>query len=122
MIGAIVLTSLTSVFLSTVQQDERLSAEVSEQVSVAIGAGIDFVSSDQIGAAARDAGLDADTSEVLVENYETAQLQSLRLGLLAAALLVLVGVPSTAHLPHPPKSSTQTDSEAPPPSSSDPRE
>lgn len=100
LIGAIVLTSLTSVFLSTVEQDERLSAEVTEQVGVAVGGGVDFVSSDQIGDAAQDAGLDESSSAALVEDYDLAQLQSLRLGLLAAALLVLVGVPSTAHLPH----------------------
>jgi len=115
LIGAVVLTSLTSVFISTVQQDERISAEVSQQVGIAVGGGIDFASSDQIGAAAQDAGLDADTSEALVQNYETAQLQSLRLGLLVAALLVLIGVPSTAHLPHTLKSSKDTDSEDPPP-------
>ena len=115
LIGAVVLTSLTSVFISTVQQDERISAEVSQQVGIAVGGGIDFASSDQIGAAAQDAGLDADTSEALVQNYETAQLQSLRLGLLVAALLVLIGVPSTAHLPRTLKSSKDTDSEDPPP-------
>jgi len=115
LIGAVVLTSLTSVFISTVEQDERISAEVSQQVGVAVGGGIDFASSDQISAAAQDAGLDADISEALVQNYETAQLQSLRVGLLVAALLVLIGVPSTAHLPHTLKSSTSTGTPDPPP-------
>lgn len=99
LIGAIVLTSLTSVFLSTVEKDERLSVEVADQVGVAVGGGVDFVSSDQIEAAAEDTGLDETSSAALVEDYEIAQLQSLRLGLLAAAVLVLVGVPSTKYLP-----------------------
>ena len=114
LIGAIVLTSLTSIFVSTVEQDERLTSAVSEQVGVAVGGGIDFASSDQIEAAAQEAGLDADTSDALTENYEAAQLQSLRLGLLAAALLVLVGVPSTAHLPHTLRSSEGAGSKPPP--------
>ena len=35
---------------------ERISSSVAEQVGVAVGSGIDFVSADQIGTAAREAG------------------------------------------------------------------
>ena len=42
-IGAIVLTGLTSTFISTVEHDTRISAEVSTQVGVAAGSNTNFV-------------------------------------------------------------------------------
>jgi Na+/melibiose symporter-like transporter len=102
LIGAIVLAGLTSVFVSKIQTDERISAEVSAQVSVAVEPGIDFVSSDHIQAAAEQAGLDDATSAALVDDYEEAQLQSLKAGLLAAALLAMVSLAFTRELPHGP--------------------
>ena len=46
LIGAIVLIGLTSTFISNVQNDPRISAEVSAQVGVAAGSNTNFVSSD----------------------------------------------------------------------------
>jgi EmrB/QacA subfamily drug resistance transporter len=102
LLGAIVLSGLTTGFVSNISTDERISSEVSEQVSVAIGSGIDFVSADQVGAAAEEAGLDEPTTEALVDDYESAQLQALKVGLLAAALLALLSLAFTRDLPHGP--------------------
>ena len=57
-IGAIVLAGLTNTFTSTIERDPRISAEVSAQVGVAAGSGINFVSSTQVETAAQQAGLD----------------------------------------------------------------
>ena len=100
LLGAIVLSGLTTAFVSNISSDERISAEVSEQVGVAVGSGIDFVSADQIAAAANEAGLDEQTTDALVEDYESAQLHALKAGLLAAAFLALLSLAFTAHLPH----------------------
>ena len=53
-IGAIVLIGLTNTFTSTVTHDSRISAEVSNQVGVAAGNGLTFVSSDQVESAAQE--------------------------------------------------------------------
>ena len=100
LLGAIVLSGLTSAFVSNISSDERISSAVSEQVGVAVGSGIDFVSADQIGAAAQEAGLDEPTTEALVDDYESAQLQALKTGLLAAAFLALLSLAFTRDLPH----------------------
>ncbi len=100
LVGAIVLSGLTGVFVSKIQKDERISQEVAAQVSVAAEPGIDFVASDQIDTAVRQAGLDDATSEAIVDDYEQAQIQSLKAGLLAAALLALVSLAFTKDLPH----------------------
>ena len=100
LLGAIVLSGLTSTFVSNISDDERISSAVSEQVGVAAASGVDFVSSDQIQAAAQEAGLDEPTTEALVDDYESAQLQALKTGLLAAAFLALLSIASTKNLPH----------------------
>jgi EmrB/QacA subfamily drug resistance transporter len=101
-IGAVVLAGLTGAFVSKIESDARISTEVSTQVSVAAGSGVDFVASDEIRAAAAQAGLDEATTNALVDDYEQAQLGSLKAGLLAAALLALISLAFTAELPHAP--------------------
>jgi MFS family permease len=100
LIGAIVLMGLTSTFISPVQLDPLISADVAAQVGVAAGSNTNFVSSDQIHKAATEAGLDSAQSTALVEDYEVAQLRSLKAGLLAASLLALLSLCFTRELPH----------------------
>ena len=111
LIGAIVLAGLTGVFVTKVEQDDRISAEVSAQVGVAVESGVDFVDSSQIEQAVQEAGLDEETSTAIVDSYESAQLQALKTGLLAAALLALLSLAFTKDLPHEAKSEEQPDSE-----------
>ncbi len=99
LIGAIVLTGLTSVFLSNIESNPAISDKVASQVSVAVGTGIDFVSTDQVEAAAQDAGLDEATTTAIVDDYQDAQLKSLKAGLLVAALLALASLLFTRDLP-----------------------
>ena len=67
---------------------------------MAVGGGIDFVASDQIDAAAQEAGFDATTSAALVADYEEAQLQALKAGLLVTLFLTLGALLTTRDLPH----------------------
>ena len=99
-IGAIVLIGLTNTFTSTVEQDSRISNEVASQVGVAAGSGLSFVSSSQVESAAKTAGLDQAATAAVVDDYETAQLRSLKAGLLGAALLALISLAFTRELPH----------------------
>jgi Na+/melibiose symporter-like transporter len=111
LIGAIVLAGLTGVFVTKIEQDDRISTEVSAQVSVAVESGVDFVDSAQIEQAVQEAGLDEATSTAIVDDYESAQLQALKTGLLAAALLALISLAFTRELPHEAKSEDQLDSD-----------
>ena len=100
LIGAIVLSGLTSAFITNVSTDERISAEVSAQVGVAAGTGIDFLTVDEVQTAVDDAGVDEATASAIVDDYSQAQIQALKTGLLAAALLALLSLPFTRDLPH----------------------
>ena len=100
LIGSIVLIGLTSSFVSNVQHDPRISAEVAAQVGVNAGSNVNFVASTEIESAAKDAGLDPATTAALVDDYEQAQLLALKAGLLVAAFLALVALACTGELPH----------------------
>ena len=80
------LTGLTAGFLAKIQADERVAPEVAAQVSVAAGSGVDFVASGDIESAAQAAGLDDATTPAVVDDYEQAQLNALKVGLLRRRL------------------------------------
>ena len=99
LIGALVLVGLTGTFVTNVQQDDRVPDEVAVQIETATVAGVDFVASADVEAALVAAGLDAATTQAVVDDYEQAQLRSLKAGLLAAALIALVSLAFTRDLP-----------------------
>jgi MFS family permease len=99
LIGALVLAGLTSSFISTVEDDPRISPEVAAEVSLALESGGDFVASSAVEDAALAAGVDEATTAAIVEDYEQAQLRALKAGLLAAALIALVSLAFTSDLP-----------------------
>jgi hypothetical protein len=57
-----------------------------------------------VQAAAEKAGLDQAATAAIVDDYGKAQLRSLKVGLLTAALLALLALMSTHELPHDPPS------------------
>ncbi len=99
LIGAIVLMGLSSTFISTVNNDPRIAKDVAAQVGVAAGSNTNFVPADELQTAAKEAGLDDAQTTALVQDYEVAQLRSLKAGLLAAGLLALVSLGFTRELP-----------------------
>jgi MFS family permease len=99
LIGAIVITVLGLAFVSNVEDDPRISEEAAQQVGIAVGGGVTFISADQLQTAATDAGLSEPEVDALVEQYESAQIRSLKLGLLVAAAMALIALPFTSGLP-----------------------
>lgn len=99
LLGAIVISGLVAAFSSNIAQDQRVSAEVEQQVHVQVSAGGTFVASDEVRESAAEAGLPPDTVEALVENYEDAQLTALKTAFLFAGFLVLASFWATRRLP-----------------------
>ena len=85
--------------MANIEDDGRISDEVARQVNVAVGSGIDFVDVEQVQTAVDDAGVPEDEGDAIVEDYAAAQLQALKAGLLAAAVLALISLASTGGLP-----------------------
>jgi MFS family permease len=99
LVGALVLAGLTTVFVNQIVDDPRIAPEVAEQVGVAAGDGVDFVASDDIARAAGEAGVEPAVVDAIVDDYEHAQLQALKLGLLVTGVLALISLVSTSGLP-----------------------
>jgi len=98
-IGSIVLTGLTNGFVSTVEEDERLDEALRTELVAAAEGGVDFLDADDVERRLAEAGLAEDDVAVVVDDYADAQLDSLRVGLLGAAGLALLGLVVTKHLP-----------------------
>ncbi len=99
LIGAVLITGLITSFSSDVSSDPKISAEVNQQVGVALEGQVSFVSSDQVRTAADEAGLDPATTDALVQHYSDAQLKALKTALLAAGFIVLAAFFTTGSLP-----------------------
>jgi Na+/melibiose symporter-like transporter len=106
LIGAVLITGLITSFSSDVSSDPSISAEVNQQVGVALEGQVSFVSSDQVRTAADEAGLDPTTTDALVEHYSDAQLKALKTALLAAGFIVLAAFFTTGSLPRRPADAT----------------
>jgi EmrB/QacA subfamily drug resistance transporter len=106
LIGAVLITGLITAFSSKVEDNPRISADVSQQVGVRLEGQVSFVDSDQVRAAATDAGLDPATTDAIVESYSDAQLRALKTALLAAGFIVLASFFFTGPLPSRPADET----------------
>lgn len=99
LIGAIVITGLASAFATNVQSSPELSRSVQDEVSVRLESSVSFVSTDQFEQGARAAGVPADETKALVDDYESAQLSALKVGLLACGFIALASLLATRNLP-----------------------
>jgi EmrB/QacA subfamily drug resistance transporter len=99
LLGAIVISGLIASFTTKVADDPRISADVSQQVEVKMSAGGSFVPAADVRAGAERAGLDAASTDAIVESYEDAQLNALKLAFLFAAFLTVGSFWATRRLP-----------------------
>ena len=99
LIGAIVIGGLVNAFLDNVQTDERVDAEVVASVETALTGEVSFVASDDVAAGLKRTDVDEETASALIEGYEDAQLQALKVGLLAAGLIAFGALALTTNLP-----------------------
>ena len=121
LVGAVVIAGLSASFVSIVSNDERISTEVVAAVTVELADGAEMMASEDLAVALEDTSLDAETQDALVEDYEVAQLQALRVGLLVSAIVALVALMFTRELPSrrpeprqaPLEEDADTDEEAP---------
>ena len=98
-LGAVVITGLIASFSDNVAANPRIADEVHAQVEKRLSAGVSFVPSSEVEAAAARAGVDRATTAALVESYEDAQLEALKTAFLFAALLVVASFFATGNLP-----------------------
>jgi EmrB/QacA subfamily drug resistance transporter len=99
LIGAIVLTSLTTTLVDKVESDPRVSDAIEQQVTIEVADGVPFLSSGQVSTALSEAKVPEAEADALLESYEESQLQALKIGLLVVAFIVLASFAATGGLP-----------------------
>jgi MFS family permease len=99
LIGAILLGALIGSFQVRIQDNPAIPAETRAAVTQATEEGIDFVPSAEVARILEDSGLPPAEVAAIVDGYEEAQLDALKLAMLTAAALALLGLLFTRRLP-----------------------
>ncbi|KIZ16055.1 MFS transporter [Streptomyces natalensis] len=99
LIGAILIGALVTAFTHEIADHPKISDQVREQAGIAMEAGVSFVSTDEIRAAAERASLPPAEADAVVDSYAQAQLNSLKTAILTAAAITLVSFVFTRNLP-----------------------
>jgi len=97
--GAVLIATLSSSFLTGVQQNPAVPAEVKSKATVQLAGGVPFVSDAQLKTALDKAGVAPDTASVIVDENATARLDGLRSSLSVLALIALVALVFTRGIP-----------------------
>ena len=97
--GAILIAALTASFLTGISQNPDVPKDVSSQATVELSAGIPFVSDAQLETALKDAGVDEQTTQAIVDENEQARVDGLRSALALLAIIALIGLFFTKRIP-----------------------
>jgi MFS family permease len=99
LIGAVLLTGLTTGFHERVLADPAIPSSLQQQIVNGTEEGLPMVSQAQFEAAVEEAGLPRTQQESLVAYYNESQIDALKRALLAASMFVLVGLWFARSLP-----------------------
>jgi EmrB/QacA subfamily drug resistance transporter len=99
LVGAVVISSLTTLTIGGVQESPALSEPTKQEITSALGSGVEFVSDDDVEAALTEAGLPPPEREEVADVYATARLDALRNGMVILSVFVLVALFIAALLP-----------------------
>jgi MFS family permease len=90
--GSLLIASLTSAFLSNIQQDPAIPSSVKEQAQTELAGGVQFVSDADLEAALEEANVAPETAEAALDANADARLAGLRSALAILALLAIVAL------------------------------
>jgi MFS family permease len=90
--GAVLISTLTSSFLTGIQDNPAIPEQLTSQAQVELAAGVPFIPDDQLSAALADAGVDKNTATAIVAENEKARLDGLRSALSVLALIALIAL------------------------------
>jgi MFS family permease len=98
LVGSILIASLVSNFQTNVLADPALT-EISKELSTQAEVSANFVTVDQVAAAAEQAGLSAEQVAAITEQYADAQIMALKTAFAAIALFSLLALWYVGSLP-----------------------
>jgi MFS family permease len=100
--GAVLISALTSSFLTGIKENPDVPHNLSSEASVQLATGIPFISDADLEKALEDAGVSAKASAAIVDENASARLDGLRASMAVLALLALLALFLGGRLPDAP--------------------
>jgi hypothetical protein len=97
--GAVLISALTASFISGIQDNPAVPAEVSSQAEVKLVGGIPFVSDADLETGLDQAGVPQPTADAIVKENADARLDGLRTSVALLALVALISLFFTRKIP-----------------------
>ncbi|MEU7511399.1 MFS transporter [Streptomyces sp. NPDC042898] len=97
--GSLLIASLTSSFLASVEQNPAVPDSVKSQATTELQSGIPFLSDAQLESALDDAGADAEQTQQVLDANAAARLDGLRAALAILAFAALIALFFTQRIP-----------------------
>jgi EmrB/QacA subfamily drug resistance transporter len=97
--GAVLIGALSASFLTGITENPDVPKQVSSQATVQLASGVPFVSDAQLEAALQDAGVDAHTSQAVLDTNEHARVDGLRSALVLLALVAVIALFFSRRIP-----------------------
>jgi len=107
--GSILIATLTSAFLTNVDQSSAIPSSVKSQAQVELAGGVPFISDADLEAALDEANAGSETTDAALDAYGDARIAGLRSALAILALLTIVALFLAQRIPV-----TQPGTRAPP--------
>ncbi|MDH4112447.1 MAG: MFS transporter [Actinomycetota bacterium] len=99
LVGAVVIASLSSLFLQDVQSSDVLGPALKDQAAVEVGSGVEFVSTAQVEEALATTDLTPAEQAEILDGYERSQLGALSAGMVVLSLFVVLTLFFARRLP-----------------------
>jgi MFS family permease len=97
--GAVLIAALTTSFMTGIQNNPAVPADLKSKAKVELAAGVPFVSDADLKKALAGAGVPQQTADAIVKENQTARIDALRSALAVLALFALAAGAFTMRLP-----------------------
>jgi hypothetical protein len=90
--GSLLIATLTSAFLTNIEQSSAIPSQVKSQAQVELAGGVPFISDADLEAALDEAGVSSSATDAALDGYRDARIAGLRSALAILALLAIVAM------------------------------
>jgi MFS family permease len=98
--GSLLIATLTSAFLTNIEQSSAIPSQVKSQAQVELAGGVPFISDADLEKALEETGANSTTSEAALDAYRDARIDGLRSALAILALLSIVALFPAQRIPN----------------------
>jgi hypothetical protein len=97
--GSVLIAALTASFLAGIEANPDVPPEVTSQATVQLAAGVPFISDADLQSAMKQAGVDEQTTQAILDENEQARVDGLRAALALLALIGMIALFFTNRIP-----------------------